>query len=134
MFESPAGHCVLRTDVPLKIEEWAAAATFTLEEGQGVDIELEWNGEVRPLAAGETEELFTRTSNFWQNWVSQSRYRGRWREMVQRSALVLKLLVYHPTGALVARPPRRCPSSWAAAATGITGTAGCATPRSPCTR
>jgi GH15 family glucan-1,4-alpha-glucosidase len=109
VFESSAGRCVLRSDVALKIEESGVAATFTLEEGQGVDIELEWNGEVRPLAAGETEELFTRTSDFWQNWVSQSRYRGRWREMVQRSALVLKLLVYHPTGALVAAPTTSLP-------------------------
>jgi len=109
VFESSAGRCVLRSDVALKIEESGVAATFTLEEGQGVDIELEWNGEVRPLAVGETEELFTRTSDFWQNWVSQSRYRGRWREMVQRSALVLKLLVYHPTGALVAAPTTSLP-------------------------
>ncbi len=109
VFDSPVGRCVLRTDVALKIEESGVAATITLEEGQSVDIQLEWNGEVRPLAAGETEELFTRTSDFWQNWVSQSRYRGRWREMVQRSALVLKLLVYHPTGALVAAPTTSLP-------------------------
>ncbi len=109
VFESAMGRCVLRTEVALKIEESGVAATFTLEEGESVDIELEWNGEVRPLAEGETDELFTRTSEFWQNWVSQSRYRGRWREMVQRSALVLKLLVYHPTGALVAAPTTSLP-------------------------
>ncbi len=109
VFESSAGRCVLRSDVALKIEESGVAASFTLEEGQSVDIELEWNGEVRPLAVGETEELFARTSDFWQGWVSQSRYRGRWREMVQRSALVLKLLVYHPTGALVAAPTTSLP-------------------------
>ena len=109
MFESALGRAVLRTNVPLKVEEPGVAATFTLEEGQSVDIELEWNGEVRPMAEGETEELFTRTQDFWQSWVSQSRYRGRWREMVQRSALVLKLLVYHPTGALVAAPTTSLP-------------------------
>jgi GH15 family glucan-1,4-alpha-glucosidase len=109
VFESPLGRCVLRTNVALKIEESGVAATFTLDEGETVDIELEWNGEVRPLAPGETDELFTRTSDFWQRWVSQSRYRGRWRETVQRSALALKLLVYHPTGALVAAPTTSLP-------------------------
>jgi GH15 family glucan-1,4-alpha-glucosidase len=109
VFESPAGHCVLRTTVPLKIEESGVAATFTLDEGESVDIQLEWRGEVRPLGVGETADLFTLTSDFWQNWVSQSRYRGRWRETVQRSALALKLLVYHPTGALVAAPTTSLP-------------------------
>ena len=80
-----------------------------MDEGETVDIELEWAGEVRPLATGEIERLFALTSDFWQNWVSQSRYRGRWRETVQRSALVLKLLVYHPTGALVAAPTTSLP-------------------------
>ncbi len=109
VFESPAGRFVLRTTVPLKVEEAGVAATFTLDEGETVDIQLEWLGEVRPLAAGETDELFTLTSDFWQGWVSQSRYRGRWRETVQRSALALKLLVYHPTGALVAAPTTSLP-------------------------
>jgi len=63
----------------------------------------------RPLAEGETDELFTRTQDFWQNWLSQSKYTGRWRETVQRSALALKLLVYHPTGALVAAPTTSLP-------------------------
>ena len=67
--------------------------------------------ERRGPAAGsrETADLFTLTSDFWQGWVSQSRYRGRWRETVQRSALALKLLVYHPTGALVAAPTTSLP-------------------------
>jgi GH15 family glucan-1,4-alpha-glucosidase len=92
VFTSAAGRCVLRSSVPLKIHEGSGnglgvGATFTLEQGEQVDFELEWNGEVRALQSGETERLFTRTSEFWQRWLGQSRYRGRWREMVNRSAL-----------------------------------------------
>ncbi|MEU8518843.1 glycoside hydrolase family 15 protein [Streptomyces sp. NBC_01216] len=39
---------------------------------------------------------------FWQHWLRQSQYRGRWPELVHRSAITLKLLTYAPTGALVA--------------------------------
>ena len=115
VFTSSLGRVVLRTDIPLKIEEGpvagrcGVAATFTVEEGQTVNFHLEWNGEVRPKSFGETNELFTRTQDFWQRWLAQSRYRGRWREQVHRSALALKLLVYHPTGALIAAPTTSLP-------------------------
>ncbi|MFJ1735331.1 glycoside hydrolase family 15 protein [Streptomyces sp. NPDC088254] len=45
---------------------------------------------------------FTRVAQFWREWLRQSRYRGRWPELVHRSAITLKLLTYAPTGALVA--------------------------------
>ena len=109
VFASPIGRAVLRTDVSLKAEDDGVAATFTLQEGESADFHLEWNGDVRPITAGETDEALTRTQDFWQGWLGQSRYRGRWRETVQRSALALKLLVYHPTGALVAAPTTSLP-------------------------
>lgn len=112
VFESTSGHCVLRTPVRLRLDgDGAVVARFEIEAGEVVDIVLEWNGEVRPLMPGETQELFDRTSDFWESWLSHSRYQGRWREMVHRSALALKLLVYHPTGALIAAPTTSLPEA-----------------------
>jgi GH15 family glucan-1,4-alpha-glucosidase len=109
VFESVAGRFVLRSSVPLVNDGDGVKAIFTLDEGETVDLILEWNGHVQPLIPGEADRLRLQTQDFWQRWIGQSRYRGRWREMVHRSALALKLLVYHPTGALVAAPTTSLP-------------------------
>ncbi|KAK0630133.1 Six-hairpin glycosidase-like protein [Bombardia bombarda] len=44
------------------------------------------------------------TQTYWYNWISKSKYKGRWREVVQRSLMILKLMTYEPTGAIIAAP------------------------------
>ena len=55
------------------------------------------------------DEKFTETTTYWRKWIGQSSYSGRWREMVHRSALVLKMLTYAPTGAIIAAPTTSLP-------------------------
>lgn len=44
------------------------------------------------------------TQTFWYNWISKSKYKGRWREVISRSLMILKLMTYEPTGAIIAAP------------------------------
>jgi pentatricopeptide repeat protein len=72
-------------------------------------LESDPDGPPRRIAAAEIRELFEQTRDFWRDWTAQSHYRGRWREMVERSAMTLKLMTYSPTGALVAAPTAGLP-------------------------
>ncbi len=79
-------------------------ATFTLREGEsGRGVVLEsMGGEPQALPPAELERLRGDTAAYWKAWLRSSSYTGRWREMVARSAMTLKLLTYQPTGAPVA--------------------------------
>jgi len=50
------------------------------------------------------EQRFRETARFWKGWIAKSKYKGRWREMVNRSALMLKLLISREHGSLIAAP------------------------------
>jgi GH15 family glucan-1,4-alpha-glucosidase len=98
----------LATDVPLHQSETGVAAKFTLQEEEMAVFVLQGiesgAGCGLPISPDQATVLFKRTVDYWQQWLSQCTYKGRWREVVERSALVLKLLTYEPTGAVVAAP------------------------------
>jgi GH15 family glucan-1,4-alpha-glucosidase len=78
-------------------------ATFTMREGEIGGVVLEsMGGKPRALPKSELTRLADDTGRFWRSWLNRSTYQGRWREMVARSAMTLKLMTYAPTGAPVA--------------------------------
>src|SRR6516164_7518686 len=98
----------LATTLPLQRYENGVRAEFNLKEGEtAVFVLREISKDAGcGLCIDEHEEMnmFMKTVDYWRRWLSQSTYSGRWREMVERSALALKLLTFEPTGAIVAAP------------------------------
>jgi len=112
-FRSPRLCLGLATRVPLEQLGNGVVAEFTLQEEQTAVFVL------REIEAGagcgvsfsesEEEDLLRRTVEYWRRWLSRCTYAGRWREVVYRSALALKLLTHEPTGAIVAAPTTSLP-------------------------
>ena len=77
---------------------------FTLKAGEarGFMLETAPVAGPQPMPEGAYVERLEQTVSFWRNWLDGCTYQGRWREMVQRSAMAIKLMTYAPTGAPVA--------------------------------
>ncbi|WP_426234756.1 glycoside hydrolase family 15 protein [Pseudomonas sp. TWP3-2] len=91
----------LASDQPMHVDAQAAVAQFTLTQDQTAAFMLGASDDPR-FAEGAGELCIERTLKFWRDWIGQSIYRGRWREMVNRSALALKLLTSRKHGAILA--------------------------------
>jgi GH15 family glucan-1,4-alpha-glucosidase len=102
----------LSTDCPLEVVDGRdVRARIALRAGEAATFVLERAEMPAPVSRAEIAGEFDATVAFWRNWLRRSRYGGRWREMVHRSALTLKLLTYAPTGAIVAAPTTSLPEA-----------------------
>ncbi|HVS70723.1 MAG TPA: glycoside hydrolase family 15 protein [Phycisphaerae bacterium] len=106
----------LTTRIPLEINpDGSVSAALTLAQGERALFSLRQLDEKHESVAVLTDEgeqtLLEKTVHYWHKWLSKCTYKGRWREMVYRSALVLKLLTFEPTGALVAAPTSSLPEA-----------------------
>jgi len=100
---SASGQPTLRlaSDQGLNVDQKAAVAQFTLKQDETAAFMLGASDDPR-FAEGADKLCIERTLKFWRDWIGQSNYRGRWREMVNRSALALKLLTSRQHGAILA--------------------------------
>lgn len=97
----------LRSTVKLDVKDNDGVAEFTLAPGEQADFILSYVTkdvpEVEDMNSFISKTLFENI-NYWKNWISQCNYKGRWRETVNRSALILKLMISYKYGSLIAAP------------------------------
>ncbi|MCI2419306.1 glycoside hydrolase family 15 protein [Saccharopolyspora sp. K220] len=114
-FRGPGLTLALNSSVAQRIDEHGDAhAEFEMSDRSTEVFVLEVLGQdAEPGPGGRTtaevDELFLGTVAFWREWLGNSSYRGRWRETVNRSALVLKLLTHEPSGSMIAAPTTSLP-------------------------
>jgi GH15 family glucan-1,4-alpha-glucosidase len=102
----------LRSTMPIAAQSQDIVTEFSLQAGEKAAFVLAGaDAEGQPLDLEELEQRSLRTVGFWKTWISKSTYKGRWREMVHRSALLLKLLTSRKHGSLIAAPTFALPES-----------------------
>jgi GH15 family glucan-1,4-alpha-glucosidase len=132
----------LSTDVALRGEDLTTVADFSVAAGERRSFTLAWYPSHRPAPEpSEPDAAIARAEAWWRRWAERCVHQGPDRDVVLRSLITIKALIYAPSGCIVAAPaaswplrPPRCRNNWAGRATGTTGSAGCATPPSPSTR
>lgn len=97
---------VLQGSIPLTVEGNGVVQTFSLKVGETATFVLgeDCCGIRQPLDETLIEQKFQDTVHFWRGWSSHAHYTGRWREIVNRSALLLKLLTDREHGSIIAAP------------------------------
>ncbi|MEQ8472666.1 MAG: glycoside hydrolase family 15 protein [Marinoscillum sp.] len=105
----------LATEVPLHERGKGVYAEIELQGGETANFVIKEtegeNGSIQSFPDTVAHEGLIDTIDYWSDWVKQCTYKGRWREIVIRSALTLKLLTFEPTGAIVASPTCALPET-----------------------
>ena len=111
VFESEAGEQLglsLPPSCEINVYKGGVISEFDLSAGESICVTLgltdRGDSEAIALNEDDAQRLLDLTIGFWRRWLSRCTYKGRWREMVYRSVLTLKLLTFEPTGAIVAAP------------------------------
>ena len=103
---------MLLASTPLHESAGGVSSIFTLSQGETATFVMAYGAD-RPAILGHyrTQDKLQLTQRYWQGLVAGMHYQGLWREQVVRSFLVLHLMFYRGTGAIVAAPTTSLPET-----------------------
>jgi GH15 family glucan-1,4-alpha-glucosidase len=94
---------VLHASVPVHGENLKTVADFTVSKGDRVWFTLTYGRSHFPDPDPiDAEQALKDAERFWRNWSSRLKYKGQYREAVERSLMALKAMTFRPTGGVVA--------------------------------
>ncbi len=100
----------LITDVPLRVADGKAEASFSVAPDERAAFVAAWDYKRTPSPrAMDSEAKLARTLRYWEAASAKLQYTGEWRDWILRSFLALHLLIYQPSGAIVAAPTTSLP-------------------------
>jgi GH15 family glucan-1,4-alpha-glucosidase len=102
---------VLRSDAPLRCVEGDIEADWTIRAGETYTFSLQHsNSYLQPMPAPiQAEQAKQDTVEYWARWIAKSRYKGPYRDAVERSLITLKALTHSESGGIVAAPTTSLP-------------------------
>ncbi|MFL6576809.1 MAG: glycoside hydrolase family 15 protein, partial [Povalibacter sp.] len=101
---------ILRTPAPMRGKNLHSVAEFDVRAGETVPFTLTYaESHLSPPSRIDEQIALAETERFWQDWASRCECLGDHREIVIRSLLTLRALIYAPTGGIVAAPTTSLP-------------------------
>jgi len=108
----PAGDAQLTLSAPgfdVRVDGDGAAGHAVVRAGERRWVTATYTGQATDEGDVDPDRVLAETLEYWQRWSVRCTYDGPYHDLVRRSALALKLLAYHPTGAVVAAPTTSLP-------------------------
>jgi len=93
---------VLRASVSMHGENLKTVAGFTIRRGDRVTFSLAYGSSHKPNPRKiDTGQTLADCEMRWRRWAHRLKYKGKYRDVIERSLITLRAMIFRPTGGVV---------------------------------